>query len=270
MDNSLVLCDSLNAMASPSQAARPVSRPAYRMIRGLVVLTLTGVIVTGILGEIPQLDILEQSARNLYFHVPMWFTLMAATIVSAYHSVQYLRNGVRIRDLRAREAARLALIFGGLGIVTGMVWARFTWYEGTGIWWNFDPKQSMAAVLLLIYGGYFVLRDAIDTPRTRGRIAAVYNLFAVVTMPFLLYILPRQMQSLHPGGEGSPAFSQTDLAPAMRWVFYPSILGFIGLFWLLYTQRVRLAWIREGLRPNPMADGDSGPRPDADDSRETT
>ena len=133
-----------------------------------------------------------------------------------------------------------------------MVWARFTWYEGTGVWWNFDPKQSMAAVLLLIYAGYFVLRDAIDAPRTRGRIAAVYNLFAVVTMPFLLYILPRQMPSLHPGGEGSPAFSQTDLAPAMRWVFYPSVLAFLGLCWLLYTQRVRLAWLQEVLRQKAL------------------
>jgi heme exporter protein C len=138
-----------------------------------------------------------------------------------------------------------------LGIVTGMVWARFTWYVGTGKWWNFDPKQSMAAVLLLIYGAYFVLRDSIEGRETRARIAAVYNLFAVVTMPFLLYIIPRQLPSLHPGGEGSPAFSQTDLAPAMRWVFYPSVLAFIGLFWCLYTQRVRLSWLREQLRDEP-------------------
>jgi len=223
----------------------------YRTVRALVVVVLTGVILAGFLGWIPQLNILEESARNLYFHVPMWFTLMAATVVSAYHSVRYLQTGRRIRDIRAREAARLALVFGILGIITGMVWARFTWYEGTGKWWNFDPKQSMAAVLLLIYGAYFVLRDGIDDPDKRGRIAAVYNLFAVVTMPFLLYILPRQMQSLHPGAEGNPAFSQTDLAPAMRWVFYPSVLGFIGLFWLLYTQRVRLARIRERLRDKP-------------------
>jgi len=252
-------------MPAPDQTAPPVNRRLYRVVRGLVVLVLTGVIVAGFLGRIPQMDILEESARNLYFHVPMWFSLMAATIVSAYHSAQYLRSGDRIRDLRAREAAWLALIFGGLGIVTGMMWARFTWYEGTGIWWNFDPKQSMAAVLLLIYGGYFVLRDAIDTPSTRGRIAAVYNLFAVVTMPFLLYILPRQMPSLHPGGEGTPAFSQTDLAPAMKWVFYPSVLAFFGLFWLLYTQRVRLAWIRDALRPDrreEVSRTPSGMRPD--------
>ena len=232
-------------------AAAPVNRRLYRIVRAGVVLTLTGVIVAGFLGQIPQLDILEQSARNLYFHVPMWFTLMVGTVISAYHSLRYLQSGNPLRDVRAREAAWMALLFGLLGIVTGMVWARFTWYVGTGKWWNFDPKQSMAAVLLLIYGAYFVLRDSIDDPDTRGRIAAVYNLFAVVTMPFLLYIIPRQLPSLHPGGEGSPAFSQTDLAPAMRWVFYPSVLGFIGLFWLLYTQRVRLARIRDRLRDEP-------------------
>ena len=234
-----------------SAPAPVVNSRLYRHMRAMVALVLTGVIVAGFLGGIPQLDILEQSARNLYFHVPMWFTLMGATILSAYHSLRYLQSGERMRDLRAREAAWLALIFGILGIVTGMVWARFTWYEGTGKWWNFDPKQSMAAVLLLIYGAYFVLRDSIEDPDTRGRIAAVYNLFAVVTMPFLLYIIPRQLPSLHPGGEGSPAFSQTDLAPAMRWVFYPSVLGFLGLFWLLYTQRVRLARLRDRLRDEP-------------------
>jgi heme exporter protein C len=234
-----------------SAPAPVVNSRLYRLVRAMVALVLTGVIVAGFLGGIPQLDILEQSARNLYFHVPMWFTLMGATILSAYHSLRYLQSGERMRDLRAREAAWLALIFGILGIVTGMVWARFTWYEGTGKWWNFDPKQSMAAVLLLIYGAYFVLRDSIEDPDTRGRIAAVYNLFAVVTMPFLLYIIPRQLPSLHPGGEGSPAFSQTDLAPAMRWVFYPSVLGFLGLFWLLYTQRVRLARLRDRLRDEP-------------------
>jgi len=228
-----------------------ISGRLYRTVRGAVVVVLSGVLVAGFLGTIPQLDILEQSARNLYFHVPMWFALMMGTVLSAYHSLRYLQSGHRMRDVRAREAAWLALLFGLLGIVTGMVWARFTWYVGTGKWWNFDPKQSMAAVLLLIYGGYFVLRDSVDNPDTRGRMAAVYNLFAVVTMPFLLYILPRQLPSLHPGGEGSPAFSQTDLAPAMRWVFYPSVLGFLGLFWVLYTQRVRLAWLRERLRDEP-------------------
>jgi heme exporter protein C len=143
----------------------------------------------------------------------------------------------------------LAVVFGLLGLVTGSIWAHYTWYEGTDLWWNFDPKQSMAAVQVLIYGAYFVLRSAIDDPEKRGRIAAVYNLFAIVTVPFLLYVLPRQMASLHPGAEGNPAFSEIT-HPIMRVVFYPAVIGFIGLFWVLYTQRVRTALLQrhtEGL-----------------------
>ena len=223
----------------------------YRIVRAVVFVWLTGVILAGFLGAIPSLPILEQTARNLYFHVPMWFTLMAGVLVSAYHSLRYLGSGAPLRDLRAREAARVSVVFGVLGLATGIFWARFTWYEGQNIWWNFDPKQSMAAVQLLIYGGYFVLRSSIDDEEKRARIAAVYNLFAFATVPFLLYVLPRQMPSLHPGAEGTPAFSQTDLAPAMRWVFYPAVLGFIGLFWILYTQRVRAALLRLRLEPTP-------------------
>ena len=228
-------------MATPPDL---VGRPrGYRIIQGAVFITLCVVIIAGLLRDIPQLAIIEESARSLYFHVPMWFTLMGATLVSAYHSAQYLRTGGVVRDIRAREAARLAIAFGILGLITGMVWARFTWYEGTGKWWNWDPKQSMALVLMLIYAAYFVLRDSIESETVRARVAAVYNLFAFVTMPFLLYILPNQMASLHPGADGSPALSQSDLAPSMRWIFYPSVLAFFGLFWVLYTQRVRLAVI---------------------------
>lgn len=212
----------------------------YRWIRNVVVIWLTAVILGGFLLDIPRINILEHTARNLYFHVPMWFTMMAAFVVSAYHSVRYLQSRDYLRDVRAVQAARVGAVFGLLGLATGIVWARFTWYVGTDIWWNFDPKQTMAAVQLLIYGAYFTLRSAIDDPEKRARVAAVYNLFAAATVPFLLYVLPRQMDSLHPGAEGNPAFSDIT-HPAMRLVFYPAVIGFIGLFWVLYTQRVRLA-----------------------------
>ena len=131
------------------------------------------------------------------------------------------------------------MIFGLLGLITGSVWAHYTWYEGTNIWWNFDPKQTLAAVQVLIYGAYFALRSALDDPEKRARISAVYNLFAAVTMPFLLYVLPRQMASLHPGAEGNPAFSEIT-HPVMRLVFYPAVVAFFLVGWLLYSQRVRV------------------------------
>jgi len=218
----------------------------YRIVRNVVIGWMTVVVLGAFLLNIPRINILEHTARNLYFHVPMWFTMMAATLVSAYHSLRLLQTGAPIRDVRAKSAALLAVVFGVLGLATGSVWARFTWYQGTDLWWNFDPKQSMAAVQVLIYGAYFVLRSGIDDGRKRARIAAVYNLFAVVTVPFLLYVLPRQMESLHPGAEGNPAFSDIT-HPIMRLVFYPACIGFIGLFWVLYTQRVRTDLVQRRL-----------------------
>lgn len=229
----------------------------YRHIRNGVLGWLTLVLLGAFLLRIPRIHILEHTARNLYFHVPMWFTLMTAALVSAYHSLRYLQSGDPIRDVRAREAARVGLVFGLLGLITGIVWARFTWYLGTSLWWNFDPKQSFVLIQLLIYGAYFVLRSAVEDPEKRGRVAAVYNLFACVTTPFLLYTLPRQMESLHPGAEGNPAFSDIT-HPIMRLVFYPAVIGFIGLFWVLYTQRVRLALLeaRAVLLRKPMLEAE--------------
>ena len=108
----------------------------YRHIRNGVLGWLTLVLLGAFLLRIPRIHILEHTARNLYFHVPMWFTLMAAALVSAYHSLRYLQSGDPIRDVRAREAARVGLVFGLLGLITGIVWARFTWYLGTSLWCN--------------------------------------------------------------------------------------------------------------------------------------
>ena len=243
----------MDVLAKPrSTRAQAVNVTRYRWIRLAVVVWLTGVVIAGFAVRIPWIDdILAHSARNLYFHVPMWFAMMAAFAVSAYHSLRFLKSGNLIRDVRAEEAARVGTIFGLLGLVTGIVWARFTWYVGAGIWWNFDPKQTMAVVQLLIFGAYFVLRSAIDDPVKQARMAAVYAVFAAALAPFTLYWLPRQMDSLHPGAEGSPAFSETDLAPVMRPIFYAAAIGFIGLFWVLYTQRVRLALLKRRTSPEP-------------------
>ncbi len=229
-----------------------VSPRRYRIVRNAVLVGMTLVVVAGMAAPFPRVDdILAQTARNLFFHVPMWFTLMAAMGVSAWHAAKMLRTGDLERDLRSAEAARVGMAFGLLGLVTGMTWARFTWYQGTGLWWNNDPKQLMAAVQMLIYGAYFVLRSALDDPQRRARLSASYNLFAFACVPFLLYVLPRQMASLHPGADGNPAFDSIT-APSMRLVLYPAFLSFIGLFWVIYTQRVRAALLERRLSPEPV------------------
>jgi heme exporter protein C len=177
----------------------------------------------------PYRNVIYESIRNTYFHVPMWFALMFLFIASVFYSVRYLYNPRPDFDRRAAGYAETGLLFGGLGLVTGMLWAHFAW----GAAWSNDIKQLMTAVALLIYLAYFILRRSFDEPEKGARLAAVYNVFAFASLIPLLYIVPRMFASLHPGATGNPAFGSEDLDNTMRLVFYPSIIGFTLLgFWV--------------------------------------
>ena len=219
--------------------ALPRYGPLYGVFGVAVAVWVTVVLVLGIMGPVTNLPILEHTARNLYFHVPMWFVLYAGALVGAWHAGRYLATGRTVHDVRSESAWLVSTAAGVVALVTGVVWARFTWYVGTDIWWNGDPRQTMVAVQLLISGAYFALRGQVEGPRQRARLASVYALFATATMPFLTYVLPRRLASLHPGAEGNPAFSEMDIAADMRWIFYASAAGFLLLGWWVYTQRVR-------------------------------
>jgi len=199
----------------------------------VVAIWMTLVLIIGFLIEIPDIPILKQSARNLFLHVPMWFTMFICFLSGFIYSFRYLNSDQLIMDLKAEAATRVGVIFGICGLVTGSLWARFTW----GSWWTFaEPKMNLAALCMLIYVAYLVLRTAFDNPQKRAKAAAVYNIFAATTVPFLLYIIPRQLNSLHPGAEGNPAFSEIT-APELRIIFYPAVVGFIGLaVWIMDIQ----------------------------------
>lgn len=113
--------------------------------------------------------------------------------------------------------------------MTGSLWARFTW----DTWWTNDIKLNMAALSMLIYIAYLILRASIDDPDRRAKITAAYNVFAVVAIIPLIFVLPRLTDSLHPGNGGNPAFGSDDMDNALRTVFYPSVTAFILLgFWM--------------------------------------
>ncbi|MDZ7771854.1 MAG: cytochrome c biogenesis protein CcsA [Balneolaceae bacterium] len=195
----------------------------------LVAVWMTAVITAGFLIPIPDIPILEQSARNLFLHVPMWFTMAVCFGAGLIYSIRYLNAPSPVLDRKASSANLVGILFGVCGLLTGAVWARFTW----GTWWTFaEPRMNLSALAMMIYVAYFVLRTAFEDPQKRAKLSAVYNVFAAATIPFLLYIIPRQLPSLHPGAEGNPAFSEIT-APELRYIFYPAVVGFIGLsVWL--------------------------------------
>jgi heme exporter protein C len=193
-------------------------------------------IIAGFLFRVPAQPILHETIRNLYFHVPMWFGMMTILFVSLWHSIKYLSTSDINSDIVASQAANTGMLFGILGIVTGSVWAKYTW----GAWWVADTKLNGAAITLLIYLAYFILRGSLDEEQKRARISAVYNIFAYIMLIVFLMILPRLNDSLHPGNGGNPGFNSYDLDATMRMVFYPAVIGWILLGVWLMTLKIRI------------------------------
>lgn len=170
----------------------------------------------------PFRNILGETIRNTYFHVPMWFGMILLFGLSAWHSLRYYRRSDPDDDAWSLAYIKVGLLFGALGLATGMLWAKYTW----NAYWSWDVKQNMSAIALLIYAGLMVLRASVDDPLQRARLATGYNLFAFTLLIPLLFIIPRMTDSLHPGNGGNPAFGGEDLDHRMRLVFYPAVIGF--------------------------------------------
>jgi heme exporter protein C len=195
----------------------------------------------GLLLDVPRLDILNETIRALYFHVPMWFGMILLFLLSVYHAIAYLRNPSLESDRKSVEYANVGLLFGILGIVTGMLWANYTW----GSPWHGDPKQNGAAIALLVYLAYFVLRSSVENEEQRGRLSAVYNVFAFAAMIPLIFIIPRLTSSVHPGSGGNPGFNMYDLDHRMRYIFYPAVIGWFLLGLWIADLRIRYRNIEE-------------------------
>jgi len=180
-------------------------------------------IIAGLLMPVPRLNILNETIRNLYFHVTMWFSMIVLMFLSMKQSFQFLKGFDKIHDLKAETYASTGIFMSLLGLTTGMIWAQFTW----GTFWVNDPKLNGTAVSLLIYLAYFVLRNSIENQDSKARVSAIYNIIAFVMMIVFIGILPRMTDSLHPGNGGNPAFGNYDLDSNMRMVFYPAVIGWI-------------------------------------------
>lgn len=209
--------------------------------KALAILLVFYAVVGGMLSDVPRVDILNESIRNLYYHVTMWFAMMILMTVSLIYSIKHLSSGSWEDDLKAKQFAESGLVLGMLGIFTGMIWAKFTW----GAPWVNDPKLNGAAITILIYLAYMILRNAIDEQQKRARLAAVYSIFAYVMLIVFLMVLPRMTDSLHPGNGGNPGFSSYDLDSRMRTIFYPAIIGWTLLGVWITNIRVRAGKLQE-------------------------
>lgn len=207
----------------------------------LAVAILVFVHTAGLLLDVPRLDILNETVRALYFHVPMWFGMVLLFGFSVFYAIRYLKNPLSENDRKSVEYANVGLVFGILGMITGMLWANYTW----GSPWHGDPKQNGAAIALLVYMAYFVLRGSVENHEQRARLSAVYNIFAFAAMIPLIFIIPRLQDSLHPGSGGNPGFNAYDLDNRMRLIFYPAVIGWFLIGLWITSLRIRYKRLEE-------------------------
>jgi heme exporter protein C len=209
----------------------------------LCILLLFYTFIAGFVINVPIIGNLHQSIRNFFFHVPMWFGMMALLSLSLGYSIAYLRTQKLRYDIYASEFAKTGIIFGLLGLGTGAIWAKYTWGE----FWSNDPKQIAAAIAVLIYLAYVVLRGSMTDMDKRARVSSVYNIFAYFIYIPLIMILPRLVQSLHPGGMegakggGNPALGGASLDATMEMIFWPAVFGWLLLGIWISNLKIRLS-----------------------------
>ncbi len=188
----------------------------------------------------PAEGFIGESSRIVFFHVPTAWVCFVAFLVSCVTSVMYLWRRDPIDDVRASVSASLGLVFAVLATVTGAIFARIMW----GAYWNWDPRQTSITIVLLIYAAYFALRGAIPDPERRATLAAVYAILAFVTVPFLIFIVPRIYFSLHPDTIINTRGSN-DFDSRYTQVLMASLVAFTGLSAWMYSLGCRIGAIKQ-------------------------
>lgn len=193
----------------------------------------TAGVIYAVFTIVPPVRGLGNLVRIAFFHIPVAWISVLAFLLSAVWALQYLRTRKPEYDWKSSTAASLGFIFCILATVSGAVFAKLTW----GAYWNWDPRQTSIFVLLLIYGAYLALRSAIEEEEQQARVAAVYSLCSFITVPFLVFIIPRYYFSLHP----APVINSTariDMDNIMLYVLLAALVACTAIFWQLFNCRV--------------------------------
>ena len=216
------------------------------------VILLVYTVIAGLLIDVPRLPALQETIRNLYFHVCMWMAMMIVFTISVVNAIYYLRTFNLKYDIAARHYAAVGIVLGLLGYSTGIIWMSYTWADANNpasASFNAiarEPKLIGAAIALLVYFAYMILRDSIQDMDKKARISSVYNIFAFAMLFPSIWIMPRILPSLHPGQEGNPALNvKDDIDGSMRMVFYPAVIGWTLLSVWIATLKIRLSLWKE-------------------------
>lgn len=175
----------------------------------------------------PKEAMMGDVGRILYVHVPAaWLSMVAFTVafVAALGSLFTSRKGW---DWAVEAATEVGVVLNVLLLILGSIFARPTW----GVWWDWDPRLTASAVMLLTFVGVMMLRSMVEDPDRRALWSAVATVMAYVNIP-VTYMSVRWWRSLHQV-QSSPSTMSPDM------VFVLRLNAFAFLFWMIWMMAAR-------------------------------
>lgn len=203
---------------------------------GAALLLLAGLYLG--LVQAPPDAVQGQVQRIMYLHVPSILTAYLAFAVCFGASVLYLWRRDLRHDAVAVASAEIGVLFTGITLATGSIWGKPTW----GVWWTWDARLTLTAILFTIYVGYLMLRAFAEEPQAAARYGAVVAILGFLDIPLNHYAvlwwrtLHQPSSLMRPGGPS--------VAPVMLWPLLAMLLGFACLYLYLLLERVRLERMR--------------------------
>ncbi len=203
-----------------------------------------------VLFYVPQMkgntgEVLDNSFRIFYFHLPLAMVAYLAFTVVLIASVLQLRDKSMKWDIVAHSAAEVGVIFAFLVLATGSIWAKATW----GWYWIWEPRLTTSLALFLVYLAYLMLRRSIEEPERRARLAAVFGIVGFISVPLSFFSI-RLWRSAHPlmfggslyGGGGGGLEGTT-----LRLTLMVNLLAFLLLFTSLLIYKMNNEAMKEEL-----------------------
>jgi heme exporter protein C len=183
--------------------------------------------------------------RIMYLHLPSILTAYLSYFLVFIGSGMYLWKREKRDDILAHSAAEIGVLFTALTIIEGSIWGRTTW----GVWWTWDARLTLTAILLLIYVGYLMLRSLIEDEDRAAVAGAVLGIIGFLDIP-LIHMSVYWWRTLHQ----PPSILRPDKAPwenvhpTMLTALVISFIGFLLLYFYLLSLRYGLGETRAQIR----------------------
>ena len=190
--------------------------------------------------------------RIMYLHLPSILTAYLSFFLVFIGSCLYLWKREKRDDNLAHSAAELGVLFTALTIIEGSIWGKPTW----GVWWTWDARLTLTAILLLIYSGYLMLRSLIDDEDRAALSAAILGIIGFLDIP-LIHMSVYWWRTLHqpPSILRPDKLPWENVHPAMLTALAINFVGFLLLYFYLLSLRLRLGEVRSEIKARRLNQG---------------